>query len=73
MGQNHFQEANSCSASQKIFLLLWNPQVIYRVHKSSPLDPLLRKTNAVHILTPSFFNTEFELGPLACSDSEFDS
>jgi hypothetical protein len=35
------------------FLLLWNPKIQSRYHKSSPLDPLLNQFNPVHIFSTS--------------------
>jgi hypothetical protein len=40
------------SASQKTSRLLWNPKVLYRVHKSSPAVPNLTQINQVH--TPPY-------------------
>jgi len=42
--------ANSCSASQEILLLLWNPKVNYHVHKSPPHDLPWARSNPVHTL-----------------------
>jgi len=39
----------------KKFPLLWNPNVHYRVHKSPPLDNILRLQNLIHNLSSRFF------------------
>jgi hypothetical protein len=50
---NPFWEANSSSATQETLHVLWNQNVYYCVHKSPPLDTILR-----HI------NTEFKPGEI---------
>jgi hypothetical protein len=47
-------EADGSSSKQQILHLLWNQNVHYRVHKSPPLDPILRKTDLVRIVKPYF-------------------
>jgi len=36
-------EANSCSVSQQLFLLILNPKVHYRVHKRRLVRPVFGK------------------------------
>jgi hypothetical protein len=41
--------------SQDIHRLLWNPKVLYRVHKSPPLGPVMCQLNSVQSMTSNFF------------------
>jgi hypothetical protein len=52
-------KANSHSAGHEIVFILWDPQVKYRVRKSSQLHPNLISINQTHILTAYFSKTHF--------------
>jgi len=53
--------ANWFSASQQFPHVLWNPKVLYRIHKCSPHVPNLRQTNPVHTHKPQFLTVHLNI------------
>jgi hypothetical protein len=49
------------------FLLLWNPEAHCRVHKTSPLYPILSMLCTAHTVIPSLFDVRFNIIPPSTS------
>jgi hypothetical protein len=60
MVQDIIWKADCYSACQNI-LSSWNPKVYYRVHKSSPLDPILSQPNPIRLVDPYVTKVRFNV------------
>ena len=54
-------EANRFSANQETPLILWNPNVHYRIHESPSHDPILSQIDLVHAPTSHFLKIHLNI------------
>jgi hypothetical protein len=59
MGPSH--GANSCSATQKVPKILYNPMYHYRFHKRLQFFPFLSQINPVYDLSSYFCDIHFDI------------
>jgi hypothetical protein len=52
MPTDYVAEAASCTATQELPGILWDPRVYYRVHNSLPLVPILSQITPIYTTPP---------------------
>jgi hypothetical protein len=54
-------EAANCAVTQELPTTLSNPKVHYRVHKSSPMVPILSQINPIHTIPSCLTKIHFNI------------